>query len=381
MSLGDVTKISFDTARDPDTGVEVTRLSDDQGDSIFPYFTQVVLSDDASGLLVSSSRSGKWQAYLLNLETGELLQLSDEPDGVSPHSSTMLPTRGAVAFLAGRAVRRVNLDGSDTRTLYQVPQGFTPSILAPAGDGSSVTFAYREALELSTATGRIYSTMAETLYRRPASVIMRVDAESGTAAALWGEREWISHVNVSPTDSDIVVFCHEGSWQLVQRMWGLRASTGEVWPLLEQRRWLERSGHEFFTRSGRVATQYSWRFHARSRDWVELDVLLQPDGGEPQSFRYLYGRPTHIQVARDETLAVGDGAFPREGFSEGRNFIGLIRYRDERAITTALCRHDTSWQTQHSHPHPVFSPDDRWVFFNSDRGGRANIYRAPVPAI
>jgi len=44
----------------------------------------------------------------------------------------------------------------------------------------------------------------------------------------------------------------------------------------------------------------------------------------------------------------------------------------------AVCRHDRSWQPQHSHPHPVFNSDDRWAYFNSDRGGRANIYRAPV---
>jgi len=162
---------------------------------------------------------------------------------------------------------------------------------------------------------------------------MRVDTESGAAAALWGEREWISHVNVSPVDGDIVVFCHEGSWHLVQRMWTLRASTGEVWPLVEQRRWLERSGHEFFTRTGRVVTQYSWRFHAEAGDWVPLDVFINPDGSGPQSFRYLYGRPSHIQIAGDETLGVGDHALPREGFSEGRNFIGSGRARDgHRAV-------------------------------------------------
>jgi len=376
MSVGDVTKINFETVRDHATGVDVTRVTDGQGDSIFPYFTQVVFSDDGGILLVSSNRSGKWQVYLLEVESGHLRQLTDEPEGIKPHSSTVLPTKGAAAFLAGQAVKRVDLDGSNLRTLYEPPAGFRASILSPSADGSSVTFAYSESLALSTATGRIYSTMDETLYRRPASVIMRVDTESGAARVLWGEREWISHVNVSPIDPDIVLFCHEGQWHLVQRMWVVRASTGEVWPLVEQRRWLERSGHEFFTRSGRVVTQYSWRFHAQAKDWVYLDAFIQPDGSQPQSFRYLHGRPTHIQVARDETLGVGDRAFPGEGFAEGSAYIGLIRFKDERAIVTALCRHDTSWQSQHSHPHPVFSPDDRCVYFNSDRGGRCNIYRA-----
>jgi len=43
-----------------------------------------------------------------------------------------------------------------------------------------------------------------------------------------------------------------------------------------------------------------------------------------------------------------------------------------------LCRHDTSWRTQNSHPHPALSPDDRWVVFTSDRGGKCQVYMAQV---
>ena len=36
---------------------------------------------------------------------------------------------------------------------------------------------------------------------------------------------------------------------------------------------------------------------------------------------------------------------------------------------------------QHTHPHPTFSPDNRFVIFTSDRTGFAQIYEASVPAI
>ncbi|MGD9497972.1 MAG: oligogalacturonate lyase family protein [Armatimonadota bacterium] len=45
---------------------------------------------------------------------------------------------------------------------------------------------------------------------------------------------------------------------------------------------------------------------------------------------------------------------------------------------TRLCRHPPSWQTQLSHPHPIFSPDDRWALFTSDAGGACNVYMADV---
>jgi len=207
MAIGDVTRIEPTRVTDPDTGVEVTRLTDDQGDTIFPYFTQVIFGDDGDSLLLSSNRTGAWQAYLLEIGPSRLVQLTDEPGGISCHAGTMLPTRAACAAMAGQTVRRVPLDGATAETIYEIPDGFRGSILAPTSDGSSVTFAYGEKLNLSIYSGVIYSDMLEHLYRRPACVIMRVQTDGSGCAALWGEREWISHVNVSPTDPDIVCFC------------------------------------------------------------------------------------------------------------------------------------------------------------------------------
>jgi oligogalacturonide lyase len=174
------------------------------------------------------------------------------------------------------------------------------------------------------------------------------------------------------------LFCHDGKWEWVQRLWVVRASTSEVWPLVEQQRHREAVGHEFFTRSGRVCAQYSWRFHPGAREWVEMDVFVQPDGSDPQAFRYPSKASWHIQVAGDETLGVADSAFPTEDFADGYSYIALLRYENERVDVMPLCRHNSSFKTQSSHPHPVFSPDDRWVYFNSDQGGRCNVYRAPV---
>lgn len=383
MTIGDVIRLEFATASDPDTGVEVTRLTDDRGDTSSPYFTQPLFSDDGSGLLVSSNRTGTWQAYFVELDRRRMVQLSDEPEGIRWTASAMLPSRSQVVFVAGRALKRVGLDGSDLTTLYEAPPGFTLSVLSPTADGSSVVFAYIEEVALSTAAGHLVAQRMERFCRRPTSVVMRVDTGSGFATALWGERNLITHVNVSPVAPDIIVFCHEGPWHLVQRTWVLRASTGEVWPIILQRRACERAGHEFFTRSGRVVTEYAWRFHPNARDWINLDVFVWPDGRDHQAFRYLWDSPGpvgHNQVSwHDETLGVGDAAFPEKDFPHGRDYIGLIRYQEELARPIPLCRHDCTRQAVLGHPFPVFSPDDRCVYFNSDRAGRCDVYRVPVP--
>jgi len=290
----------------------------------------------------------------------------------------MLPTQGACAVIAGREVKRVSLDGASTEVIYETPKGFQPAVLSPTADGESVTFCYSEVLNLSTRTGRIYSDFFERFYRRPASVVMRVRTDGSGAEALWGEREWISHVSVSPTDPDIVVFCHEGPWHLVQRLSVVRASTHEVWPLLVQRPYLDRSGHEYFTASGRLVTQWSTRETPSSPQWTYYNALVDPSGENLEMYRYDGAQPTHMQTSPDESLFVGDGCNLPD-VSDGRGMMALIRHEGDRAILQPLCRHDTSWLTQHSHPHPVFSPDGSSVLFNSDREGRSNVYLVRIP--
>lgn len=379
MAIGTIVAIGFATQADDATGIEVTRITDDQGDSFYPYFTQPVFHPERESLLVNSNRTGLMQVYELKLRERRMVQITDEPNGVRPHSATFLPTRHAVCYFAENVLKCVNLETHEIAELCRIPDGFHPSVLSPSADGSTVTFAYSEVLETSTCTERIYPDVTEHYFRRPTSVILRVDTTTGATCALWGEDAWITHVNVSPTDDRFVVFCHEGPWHLLQRLWVVRADTLEVYPLLPQRRLLDRQGHEYFSDSGRLFVQWSTRPSATINDWVHYNASIYPDGREPLFFRLPAGMPTHIQTSHhDDSLLVGDCAYPSEDFKDGRDFIGMMRHRDYRVKVVPICRHGTSWRTQASHPHPVFAPDDEWVYFNSDRGGKVNIYRVPI---
>ncbi|NWG76607.1 MAG: hypothetical protein HXY24_18730 [Rubrivivax sp.] len=379
MAVGDSLHMRPVTAADPLNGVLVTRLTDDTCRCWYPYFTQPVF-DAAGRLLVSSDASGEVQLHLLDAH-GRMVQLTDVPGGVGGHSATILPGRGQAAYVAGRQVFRVDLETHLSEPIFEAPEGFGISILSPSGDGASVTFATCETMRTSTRTAWQYSDMRERLFRRPACVIFRVDTATGQPRALWGEHAWISHVIVSPTDSDVVVFCHEGPWELVNRLWRIRCSADLVEPLLADQPRLVRAGHEFFCADGTLAVQYSRRLTPTAVDWISYNCLLDPDGRAPRFWRYPSRMPTHFQANSTADLFVGDGAHPDAAPAlDGAACLALIRHRDdERCEVTPLCRHDTSWKDQPSHPHPVFAPDDRSVYFNSDRTGRVAVYRVGVP--
>ena len=66
--------------------------------------------------------------------------------------------------------------------------------------------------------------MAEMYYQHPSCVIMRVNMGNGQPAAIWGERMWISHVLIHPSNPDTILFCHEGGGNVKQRMWIVNAA-------------------------------------------------------------------------------------------------------------------------------------------------------------
>lgn len=378
MAKGDTYKLEYKDLKDPYTKVEYLQLTDGKGNTIHPYFTQPLFSSDGETLLVSSDRNGTWQLYRLDIPDRTLTQLTDD-DQVDPHAPCLDGRRMIAYYWSGRFLKSVDLETLETSVIYIVPKGYLPTILSITPDGRYLAFAFYEELEMGSFKGKAQHWSTEYMFRRPRSLVVRVDLKKEEAIPAWGESAWVTQVNISPVDPDVILFCHEGPWHLVQRMWIVRVDTHEVWPLLRQKKFIECAGHEFFANDGRVVVQYGRRSSPSSRDWVRYDVFINPDGTNLKKYRYPYLAPTHIKTNSDCSMAVGDKCYPDASFKEGSSYIGLIRYlKDESLELRPLCRHDTSWLTQRSHPHPIFTPDDKHVIFSSDREGRCNVYMAPV---
>lgn len=382
--IGSIIKLDFVTCPDSVTGVPVTRLSDDIGQTYHPYFTMPLVSRDGNELLVGSDRTGCWQLYVMDLKKQQMVQVTDEA-GVDPHKSLLDAANHRVFFVSGRAVKSVDLDTLHTQEHIAFP--FEQTVvgqLSITDDGRYLAFSIREDRQDIIAPGRtehkanIDTAMRERLYCRPLCKVLRVDTQLGLYQVIWGEREWISHTNISPVDADLVLFCHETSWHLVQRMWTMRISTDEIEPLIQQRYNLDRIGHEFFTATGRVGAQFSTRHSPKVRFYLHGDVFVDADGRNEKRYLYPYAGANHIQLNHSETFGVGDHAQIRLDQPDYRDYIALTQYDEEtcRVRVGLLCRHGTSWDGQMTHPHPFFMPDDRHVVFSSQTNGRTNVYMA-----
>ena len=376
-SVQDV-RAEIQEAKDEKTGARVRRLTADGSDNVHIYFTsESFVGGGSSRMVFASNRSGRFQYHLMDIPAGRLVQVTEGAE-VSPNMACVDPG-GRLFYFDGPVLRSVKLDSLEDRELYRVPQGTRPALPTCTADGKYAAFAYREDFAVSTETGRIYSTMAETYYRRPSCVVMRIDTSSGEALAAWGERAWISHVLIHPQNPDLILFCHEGGSHVKQRMWTVDLSKvrGRTATPLYPQRPGEFCVHEYFTRRGEVGFQYEVE---RDGQMEYYNAFIRPDGTWIRQFLLPGRRPGHIQSNTDNTLVVGDCGYLGLDDREGGDYMSLMTHENGRAHVRRLCRR-VPGKTQHSHGHPVFSLDDQWVLYNSMIGESHDIYMADVTSI
>jgi oligogalacturonide lyase len=221
--------------------------------------------------------------------------------------------------------------------------------------------------------------MAEYYYQHRPFLIMRVETGTGRALAAWGEPMWINHVLIYPSEPDLILFCHEGGNFSAQRMWtvNIGKERGRKAEPLYPQKLNEYRVHEYFPRGGEVGFQYEVE---REGQIEYYNVFIRPDGTWIRQYLLPGRRPGHIQLNTANTLLVGDFGCLGPEDQNGGKYISMMTHPNGRAAVRRLCRYQLG-DTQHSHGHPVFSLQDRWVLFNSRIGARDNIFMAGVESI
>ncbi len=395
---GTIYELQRKSEKDPMTGVEVIRLTDNRGNYDRPYFTTrqfdragrcTLFVSDFTGTSRAKNpdapavgKIGFGELFLLELETGKALQVTEgEAIKMGHGAHAMMGPDGKKAYYySNEQLKEVDLETLESRELMWIPNSYNFHSLSITDDGRYLAFSVVE--EMVLLTSRFADPLSEAapgarerFFKEPGSLVIRYDTVTGTAEAVCGGHHRITHVSLMPSDGDRLLFCHDGPWHLTQRMWTARASTDEVKPLVSQQYNLEGIVHEFFTPGGRIGAQYSYRYKPDMDFFLFADLFVDFDGGNQERYYYPYLRPGHVSVNSRETLAAGDRAMIRKDMKDSDRYLSLIRYhsQDHRAEVSLLCAHDTSGKKS-AHVHPVFTPDDSHIVYSSDKEGRLNIY-------
>lgn len=388
--------------RDPTTGARVIRVTDNKAFYDRPYFTTTQFSRDGKYTLFVSDfpgtsiiknenapavgKIGFGELFLLEMESGKALQVTQgEAIKMGHGAHCMIAPSGLRAYYySNEYVSEVDLQTLESRHLMYVPATYNFHSLSITNDERYIAFSVVEEIPLLTA--KFANPLAESapgarerFFNQPRSLVIRYDLVTNSAECVYGGHYRITHTSLKPDDGNSMIFCHDGPWYLVQRMWTVKVASDEVAPLFTQQHNLEGVVHEFFTPSGRIGAQYSFRYKPDMPFFQFADLYIDFDGKNQERYYYPFSRPGHVSINHTETLACGDAGCIRADTEHPERYLSLIRYNKEnhRAEVEILCEHNTSGKKS-AHVHPVFTPDDRYVVYSSDCEGKLNIYMAEV---
>jgi oligogalacturonide lyase len=370
---------------DPLSGRRVRQLTT-IGNNVHLYFTDnafalngetiTFLSDRASHERRGPHEQPHYNVFQLELASGAITQLSDEAAPIV--HATKTPDGRLLAYVVGTQVRLLDMHRATTTTIYEERDGYTLGRPSISADGRLVGFARNEP---SAAHGPNYAGFAERYYTIKDGRITVARTDGTGAWDVWRDTCQLAHVQWSPDDPTIALFCHEGPWHLVkQRMWGLDVVQRTVWPLFRQAA-QDSVGHEFWTMNGLIffdnrgpghdgtitsARTQAVASHIHPRDYHEFVPyigLLDRRGTLLRQIALPFAC-NHYHANPDNTLLVGDDV----------DQIVLIDIAHEQAHLAPLCRHATSWHTQASHCHPTWSWQGDKILFASDESGCVQLY-------
>lgn len=385
---------------DADTGHRVVRLSREVGSQSL-YFHQNAYTSEGDKLIWTSPTG----IYTYNFKTKEIDKVVEGRVGVIVVGRK---TR-QVYYTKEGTVYAANLDTKAVKEIVKLPfRGGISSLNAdetlllgarnenPGGerpnadwetakmngpDGKPLTFAERKEV-----------MMNNRLNMRIPMVMYTVNTGTGEIKTVLKATDWLGHLQFSPTDPNFIMFCHEGPWHRVDRLWTIKTDGTGLTKLHTRTMNMEIAGHEFFSDDGKMI-------------WYDLQTPRGEDfwvaGYEIATGKRTYYHlqrdewSVHFNVSRDGKMFGGDGG-DSEMVAHARNgkwiylfwpemipdVAGIKNPNSENLIKPGFFRSERlvnmSKHNYELEPNMTFTPDGKWVVFRSNMFGPTHVYAVEV---
>ena len=345
-----------DSFVDPQTHLTVVHLSRVPNErSGVIYFTYPCFSADGRLALVDLQYADKWrQLYAFDFPTRGLRPIVTDR---LTQDQVVAPKSGNVYYLADHAAWVTNLHGGGPRKIADLPAKWSP------GAGFSINADETQLLGASAdVDGPPAATagLAQTFAKHLPNVLFTIGTRTGAVRVIHRIDTWLGHVQFSPTDPDRLMFCHEGPWERVDRIWTMRL--GDTTPTLLHKRAEphEIVGHEFWAPDGKsVWFQQSFRDrHANFLTGQDLATGRLTQFPVPAD-----GRSIHYTWSPDGTFFIGDGIAPKGVNTGPDKYLSMLVPDGNRLRVTKLCSLQANDYAVEPNPH--VSPDGRWVIFTA----------------
>ena len=367
---------------EPATGHRVVRLSREPGSASL-YFHQNAYTAEGDKMIISTP-SGLSAVDLRTRELDVVVPRAEYSAGGS--SGVEVGRKSRQVYYSRReetqsVIYATHIDTKATRRIARLP--FRGTFGGVNADETLLVGAYSD----RAADGR-RGTRSMRMFA--------VDTKTGEVKTFHPSTNWLNHVQCSPADPALVLFCHEGEWHNVDRVWTIRVGSDKPTLMHHRTMQYEIAGHEFFSRDGK------WVWYdlqtPRSKEFWLAGVHI--DTGE--RVRYPIARSqwsVHYTISWDGKLFAGDGGStnsvanhtplperrrlhpPQNGqwiylfrprdIKPGSNVLKIGELEAEKLVD--LSRHDYRFE-----PNATFTPDAKWIVFRSNMHGDRHVYAVEV---
>lgn len=385
MAIGDLLHQTPVTTPDPYTGCPVTRLTPPDHTSHHMYFYNRMVTSDSSRLLYCAEINGRRNLYLMELATGDAVQLT-EGDALDDYGAMISADDKSVYYQQDRKVWKLDLATLQRTCLYAAPDGWDCGNWGMSDDNRYLVMTETRRDTLPDLTGKKgWEFFPLTCAAKPLCHIVYLDTQTGEHHIVVEDRCWFGHAQLRPGDPDTILFCHEGPYDMIDaRLW-LIQSDGSRYRCARPQPKDVIITHEFWMPTG---DRLAYVYRKADDGSTETIRMMRPETLEEELFMPCLPY-AHFICDRQRRWFVGDCQGQETPIhlqtGEGRgqevrnDFIYLVDIARKKEIP--LCYHGTSWTTIHgtpqdAHPHPCFTPDGSGVVFTSDREGKPCVYLA-----
>ena len=374
---------------DPDTGHRVIRLTTEPGSASL-YFNQNGYTADGKKLVYTTAEG----ISVLDLATRQARQVVE----------------GRVRLIeAGRKIQRVyyiregavfstDVDSGDTRRIAALPpRGSVSTVNADEtllagtyveGDGQDYGGSRTQqtrSLDMPRNRGQM---MEERWAARLPMGLYTVNVQTGEIRTIHKATDWLNHLLFSPTDPTLLMFCHEGPWHKVDRLWTIRTDGSQLKKIHTRTMAMEIWGHEFWSADGKIIW-YDLQTPRGEDFWL---AAYHVDTGERTWYHLQRNEwSIHFNVTRDGKLFCGDGGDPGQvARAPDGQWIYLFRpelienrgIQDKSFVQPGVLRAERlvnmSRHQYRLEPNVSFTPDQKWVVFRSNMFGPTYVFAVEV---
>jgi oligogalacturonide lyase len=374
---------------DADTGHRVVRLTNEPGSASL-YFNQNGYTADGLKMVYTT------------------------PEGISTldlatHAAKAVVTGRVRAIVTGRktpnvyytkdnAVYSTNVDTGATREIAKLPpRGSVATVNADEtlmagtyieGDGQDYNANRPQAPQQLDQPVNKGQMMEERLAAHLPMALFTINTKTGETKVLHHATDWLNHLEFSPTDPSLLMFCHEGPWHKVDRIWTMRTDGSHITLVHHRTMTMEIAGHEFWSADGKTI----WYDLQTPRGEVFWLAGYNVETGARTWYHLERNEwSIHFNVTRDGKMFCGDGGDKGQvAHAPDGQWIYLFRpelVADRGTVGKGLIApgvlHAEKVVNMAKHqykpePNVSFTPDQKWVVFRSNMLGATYAFAVEV---